>query len=215
MVVSVEQEVREFRVTDLRLADENPRIHNIPALTASVRQFGFTSTPVVNTRRGTAFGDNTVIDGNGRVKVLREQGVEFVQCIAVDWDDERARGFLLAANRQGELGKIDERALAAQVERLRDTDALSAAGYGKGVVGDLLRRVRPTASEAVGQTAAEKKEIYDKGLTGRITITLPKGEGRNEFTDVSRRMDALMKKWGIKTSTSFFLWMLEEVEGAP
>ena len=72
--------------------------------------------------------------------------------------------------------------------------------------------MRPTAQTAIGQTAAEKKEIYDKGMVGRVQLVIPKGEGDNEFTGVMRRVKALQDKWGLKTNTDLFLWMLEQVE---
>lgn len=109
-------EIKEFKVTDLKEYERNPR-HNDDAVeyvAESIKEFGF-KVPIVVDK------DNVIIAGHTRLKAAKELGLETVPCIvADDLTEEQVQAFRLADNRvsefsgwnyellDDELGKIDD-----------------------------------------------------------------------------------------------------------
>lgn len=91
--------IQTMRLKDIVPAEYNPRQnlqkgdYQYDRLHDSVERFGFIIPLVVNTR------NNTLISGHQRYKVLAEMGVEEVEVIAVNLDDEREKMLNIAMNR--------------------------------------------------------------------------------------------------------------------
>ena len=157
--MSEERWLEPMRIDGLVPALRNPRRHNLDALRESVTRFGFTSPPEIDERTG------RLVSGHGRVQLLQiEQGAgdDVPDGILVDhdgtwmvpvlrgWaskDDTEADAYLIAHNRQAELGGWDDRGLADFLGGLRETpSALLGLGYTAHEVDDLFHRLAPPPS---------------------------------------------------------------------
>lgn len=104
---------------------QNPKAHDLPALSASVARFGFNDPPAVDEATG------RLVEGHGRVdalRVMRERGdepparvhvrkdgewlVPILRGLAFDSEAE-AEAYLLSHNRVSEIGGWDNAALAS------------------------------------------------------------------------------------------------------
>lgn len=121
-------------------ADVNPKGHEIPAIVASLRRFGYVEPVVLDTRT------EKLVAGHGRIEslgVLKSGGEPAPLGIEVredDWyvptivgwesgTDADALGYLLASNRTSELGGWIERGLAEALTDLSRMAALEGTGY--------------------------------------------------------------------------------------
>lgn len=144
----------EYRaLEDLMPAEVNPKRHNLEALRGSIARFGFVAPVVVDERTG------RVVAGHGRAEALRaaeaagldppdgvriEAGQWHVP-VVVGWasrDDAEALAYLLADNRQTELGGWDEALLAQALATVADdASLLSATGYSEADLAALMAGV--------------------------------------------------------------------------
>lgn len=94
-----EMNTKRMRLKDIIPAAYNPRQnlkkgdYQYDRLHDSVERFGFVVPLVVNLR------NNTLISGHQRYKVLAEMGVDEVEVIAVDLDEEKEKMLNIAMNR--------------------------------------------------------------------------------------------------------------------
>jgi len=103
----------------LMLDPANARLHNvqnIDALKSSLTSFDQPE-PVIVRR-----ADNVVISGNGRLQAMRELGWTTAQVIYVDWPEDKARAYSLAANRTAELAEWDNVVLQDHIAALDGTE---------------------------------------------------------------------------------------------
>ena len=118
MEIKAHPEIRTFNVSDLNPADYNPREISpdaLAGLTKSLEKFGLVEPIIVNTRDG----KNTVVGGHQRLRVIRDAGVEKIDCITVDLSVEDEKLLNLALNNphiQGEF--IDS--ISAYIATLKD-----------------------------------------------------------------------------------------------
>jgi len=98
----------------------NARTHSpaqINKLRASIREFGFINPVIID-------GDKNVIAGHGRIMAAREEGIDKVPCVLVDYLTEaQKKAYILADNRYALDADWDEEMLRAEIE------ALSESGY--------------------------------------------------------------------------------------
>lgn len=142
-------------IVELKRAKRNPKDHDIGALDASVKRFGFVDPVVIDERTG------RLVSGHGRVELLTTleakkskppPGVEVVDGewripVVRGWaskSDSEAEGFILAANRTTELGGWQQDKLAEVLEDLAKAGELQGTGY----TGDDL----DTLLEQLGET---------------------------------------------------------------
>lgn len=145
--------VRKLRLADVQGATYNPRAITDVAfqgLRDSLTRFGLLEMPVVNTRGGKL----VLISGHQRVQALRQDGVEFADCVVVNFDDTAERAANLSMNNPAIRGAFDPKLaveslpdLAANLPRpdFAAFDTLIAE----------LRDKAERASTAVGAPAAE------------------------------------------------------------
>lgn len=103
----------------------NAKLHDVPALRASLRQHGQYRPVVVQRSTG------QVLAGNGTMTAARAEGWTHLAAVRIDCDDDRARRINLVDNRSSELGGgYDPDALLHLLTSLADTpDALAGTGY--------------------------------------------------------------------------------------
>ena len=121
--------------TEMQLVDinklipyvNNARTHNaqqINKLRSSLREFGFIN-PVIIDR------DFNVIAGHGRIMAAKEEGINEVPCVFVDYLTEaQKKAYILADNRMAMDAGWDEELLKVEIEALQTEDFdLSLTGF--------------------------------------------------------------------------------------
>ena len=121
--------------TEMQLVDinklipyvNNARTHNaqqINKLRSSLREFGFIN-PVIIDR------DFNVIAGHGRIMAAKEEGINEVPCVFVDYLTEaQKKAYILADNRMAMDAGWDEELLKVEIESLQAEDFdLSLTGF--------------------------------------------------------------------------------------
>lgn len=167
---------------DLLPAERNPKRHRTGALTASVNRFGFV-TPVLRDER-----TGRLVAGHGRAETLRTlradgasppEGVRvdsegrWLVPVIVGWasrSDAEADAYLVADNRQAELGGWDTAELAELLGDLNDTELLEATGYDDHDLADMLRA---GAAPDLDRLAAEVGEPGEGDTWPTIKIRCP------------------------------------------
>ena len=126
--------VSKMRTDALRPYEQNPRDndHAVPAVAASIRDFGFRCPIVVDP-------SGLIVAGHTRWKAAKQLGLEFVPVVvADDLTPEQIRAFRIADNKTGELAGWDRDLLALELGELK------TAGFeigGLGFSGDELQRL--------------------------------------------------------------------------
>ena len=121
--------------TEMQLVDinklipyvNNARTHNaqqINKLRSSIREFGFIN-PVIIDR------DFNVIAGHGRIMAAKEEGIEEVPCVFVDYLTEaQKKAYIIADNRMAMDAGWDEELLKVEIEALQaENFDLSLTGF--------------------------------------------------------------------------------------
>lgn len=124
MLKGIEMEIKEFKVTDLKEYERNPR-HNDDAVeyvAESIKEFGF-KVPIVVDK------DNVIIAGHTRLKAAKELGLETVPCVvADDLTEEQVNAFRLADNKTAEMANWDFELLSEEINLVEDID-MSLFGF--------------------------------------------------------------------------------------
>lgn len=121
-------------LVDVLPADKNPKEHHIDGIENSIGRFGYVSPMVMDDRTG------KLVAGHGRLKTLlgmytrgedppggivRSDTGQWLVPVVRGWSsrsDQDASGYLLADNRQTELGGWDEEALADLLREIAEVD---------------------------------------------------------------------------------------------
>ena len=114
----------------------NARTHSpeqLAKLRSSLREFGFIN-PVIIDR------DFNVIAGHGRIAAAKEEGMEEVPCVFVDYLTEaQKKAYILADNRMALDAGWDEELLRIEIESLQGADFdVSLTGFGEDEIADLF-----------------------------------------------------------------------------
>lgn len=136
-------QIRRARLSELHADPANARAHddrNLDAIADSLRAFGQVEPLVVQKSSG------KVIGGNGRMEVMRRQGITECDIVEVDVDDARAAALGIALNRTGELAAWDEQSLARLLQSLPE-DMLVSTGFSTDDLSELLDKLTPRVVE--------------------------------------------------------------------
>jgi ParB-like chromosome segregation protein Spo0J len=145
--------VRTAKLTELHADPSNARSHderNLSAISDSLKAFGQVEPLVVQKSSG------KVIGGNGRLEVMRRQGVTECSIVEVDISDSQAVALGIALNRTGELAAWNDETLAKLLESLPD-DVFAATGFSDSDLKDLLDKLAPV--EVTEDEVPEPPEI--------------------------------------------------------
>ena len=182
MLKGIGMEIKEFKVTDLKEYERNPR-HNDDAVeyvAESIKEFGF-KVPIVVDK------DNVIIAGHTRLKAAKELGLETVPCIvADDLTEEQVQAFRLADNKVAELAEWDTFMLAEELDDIINIDMelfgfvddilpeeASDEEYGDGELGSLERDyiVPPFSVLDTRQGRWQKRKKHWLEVTGDLSET--------------------------------------------
>lgn len=160
------------RVSEMNLVDidklipyvNNARTHSkeqINKLRASIREFGFIN-PVIIDR------DYNVIAGHGRIMASKEEGIDKVPCVFVDYlTDAQKKAYILADNRMALDADWDEELLNVEIESLQGADFdLSLTGFDEAELMDIFgddNQSRAKDDDFDLTAALEKASFVEKG----------------------------------------------------
>lgn len=160
------------RVSEMNLVDidklipyvNNARTHSkeqINKLRASIREFGFIN-PVIIDR------DYNVIAGHGRIMASKEEGIDKVPCVFVDYlTDAQKKAYILADNRMALDADWDEELLKVEIESLQGTDFdLNLTGFDEAELMDIFgddNQSRAKDDDFDLTAALEKASFVEKG----------------------------------------------------
>jgi ParB-like chromosome segregation protein Spo0J len=190
----------------------NPKLHDIEQLGASVERFGFVQPILLDEKT------NRLVAGHGRLETLRrlkdagKQPPPRIKISNGDWlvpvvrgvsfkNEKEAEAYLVADNRQVELGGWDEEALA-DLLRGQEID-LTGIGWSSGEIDALIK---PSAVD-IGVPQTERR-VYETTEIKQIVLYFDSAG----FEDVVARLDRLMTERKITSHTQAFMMLLEEYE---
>ncbi len=168
----------------------NARTHSaeqVNKLRASLREFGFIN-PVIVDR------DLNVIAGHGRILAAREEGIQEVPCVYVDYLTEaQKKAYILADNRMAMDAGWDEELLRVEIEALQEEAFdVSLTGFEEQEISDLFKEEYDTGAEDDDfdlSAALEKASFVERGdvwTVGRHRLMC--GDATSA-EDVSKLMD--------------------------
>lgn len=156
---------------------DNPRIHDLDAIAASLKRFGQTKPIIVQKATG------YVVAGNGTRLAAKQLGWTEIAALVVDFDDEKAKAYLLADNRTSDRSKYDSEQLMGLLEGLEDLDGTGFSEEDVEVMGGVLRSVG-----MVGETPVTR----DSGALDRTPSTTKAPRPPREEREPSREVIMLM-----------------------
>ena len=136
-------------------------------LRGSLREFGFINPVIID-------ADYNVIAGHGRLMAAKEEGIEEVPCVLVDYLSEaQKKAYILADNRYAQDAGWDEELLRLEIESLEGMDFdVSLTGFNEDEIADLFADANDTGakdddfdlSDALEQAAfVERGDVWQVG----------------------------------------------------
>lgn len=156
--------------------DKNPRVHsdaNIAAIAASIRAKG-QDQPIVVRKE-----DRVISKGHGRLRAMKSLGHTHIAAVVVDETRLSAIERGLADNRSSDLASMNEVALAAMLETVRELDGV-AIGWSEDELTTIMLDAEQAAASA--QVAAERviqesvQSVPTPQLSAPTTSTVPRAE---------------------------------------
>ena len=142
----------------------NARTHSqeqVNKLRGSLREFGFINPVIIDF-------DFNVIAGHGRLMAAKEEGIEEVPCVLVDYLTEaQKKAYILADNRYAQDAGWDEELLRLEIESLEGMDFdVSLTGFDDQEIADLFADGESTGAEDDDfdlSDALEKAAFVERG----------------------------------------------------
>lgn len=142
----------------------NARTHSqeqVNKLRSSLREFGFVNPIIIDS-------DYNVIAGHGRLLAAKEEGMEEVPCVFVDYLTEaQKKAYILADNRYALDAGWDEELLRLEIEALEGMDFdVSLTGFSEDEITDLFQSDEETGAEEDDfdlSEALEKASFVERG----------------------------------------------------
>lgn len=142
----------------------NARTHSqeqVNRLRGSLREFGFINPVIIDS-------DFNVIAGHGRLMAAKEEGIEEVPCVSVDYLTEaQKKAYILADNRYAQDAGWDEELLRLEIEALEGMDFdVSLTGFNEDEIADLFADSESTGAEDDDfdlSDALEKATFVERG----------------------------------------------------
>lgn len=169
----------------------NARTHSaeqVNKLRSSLREFGFVNPVIVDKDYG-------IIAGHGRVLAAKEEGIDEVPCVLVDYLTEaQKKAYIIADNRFAQEAGWDEELLRIEIESLQGEDFdISLTGFEADEIADLFKNGndKEVQDDDYDLSAAlEKAAFVEKGdvwTVGRHRLMCGDATSAD---DVSKLMDS-------------------------
>jgi hypothetical protein len=203
------QRIEYVRLSAVERWPRNPKAHDLSAIQASLRRFGFVA-PIVRDE-----STGRLVAGHGRLEALlglRRTGQTPPARIEVETDGEwlvpvlcgvsfanerEAEAYLLADNRLTEIGGWEESLLVDALRDLRDVDGLAGIGWSTREV-DALIRAADRAATDVGEEApagSGDADLLDASGAGTKEIVLHV-DTQEEYVSLVSRLQTVMRETG-------------------
>lgn len=142
----------------------NARTHSpeqITKLRSSLREFGFVNPVIIDSEYG-------IIAGHGRVMAAKDEGIDEVPCVFVDYLTEaQKKAYILADNRFAQDAGWDEELLRIEIESLQGEDFdVALTGFDADEITDLFKDKNDTEVEDDDfdlSDALEKASFVERG----------------------------------------------------
>lgn len=167
----------------------NARTHSVEQinkLRSSLREFGFINPVIIDKDYG-------IIAGHGRVLAAKEEGIEKVPCVLVDYlTEQQKKAYILADNRMALDAGWDEELLKLEIEALQSEDFdIGLTGFDEKDLADLFKTDEGDVKDDDYDlmSALEKAAFVEKGdvwIVGRHRLVC--GDATSE-ADVAKLMD--------------------------
>lgn len=136
MIVKNVSNLTMVKVSDLIPYVNNARTHSpeqVMKIRSSLREFGFINPVIID-------GKNNIIAGHGRLMAAKEEGIDEVPCVLVDYLTEaQKKAYILADNRLAMDAGWDEQLLKLEIEALQaEAFDVSLAGFDEQEISDLF-----------------------------------------------------------------------------
>jgi DNA modification methylase len=130
---------------------------NLRTIRDSLREFGQVEPLVVQK------GTGRVIGGNGRLEVMRDEGVHEVDVVEFEGSEVQARALAIALNRTAKTSVFDDTILAEQLRALQSEDfPIAGAGFTDAEVDALLQSLGDEALGGNGEVVQDEPPPLDK-----------------------------------------------------
>lgn len=168
----------------------NARTHSaeqVNKLRSSLREFGFVNPVIVDKDYG-------IIAGHGRVLAAKEEGIDEVPCVLVDYLTEaQKKAYIIADNRFAQDAGWDEELLRIEIESLQGEDFdISLTGFEADEIADLFKdgNDKEVQDDDYDLSAAlEKAAFVEKGDVWTVGIHRLMCGDATASDDVSKLMD--------------------------
>jgi hypothetical protein len=216
------QRIEYVRLSAVECWPRNPKAHDLSAIQASLRRFGFVA-PIVR-------DDSTgrLVAGHGRLEALlglRRTGQTPPARIEVEADGEwlvpvlcgvsfanerEAEAYLLADNRLTEVGGWEEALLVEALRDLRDVDGLAGIGWSSREVDALIRAADRAAAQAGDEPADAPAgdDLLDASGTADKEVVLHVST-QEDYVSLVSRLQSVMRETGASDFTGAVEHLLE------
>jgi len=148
-------EIAKKKLSELKPAPYNPRKidkETLEKLKQSIQNFGYVEPLVWNKRT------KRIVGGNQRLRVLQELGVEEVEVVVVDLDEDREKLLNLALNKI--TGEWDFLKLAELFESLKDLENVELSGFEISEIEDLIGGLIPIEPDESDLDVAKRESEW-------------------------------------------------------
>lgn len=216
------QRIEYVRLSAVERWPRNPKAHDLSAIQASLRRFGFVA-PIVR-------DDSTgrLVAGHGRLEALlglRRTGQAPPARIEAEADGEwlvpvlcgvsfanerEAEAYLLADNRLTEVGGWEEALLVDALRDLRDVDGLAGIGWSSREVDALIRAADRAAAQAGDEPtdAPAGDDLLDASGTADKEVVLHVST-QEDYVSLVSRLQSVMRDTGASDFTGAVEHLLE------
>ena len=214
------RDVEYMRIDALVPALRNPKRHDIDNLRASLKRFGYTIPALMDEHTG------RIVAGHGRLQLLQAimaepdaappEGIQtdtdlmWMAPVTRGWssqDDVEAEAYLIADNRQTELGGWDKPELAAALTPIAEApQGLVGTGYTPRDLKGLLEPERATTGDE--NSYDERADNYRNKQVRSIMFDYPLAD----YEFVTTTAAQARKDFGAETNADLFVAMLRKFE---
>jgi hypothetical protein len=214
---------------ELRPHPRNPRTHKPAELRKSFNRFGYTNPILIDERTG------LIAAGHGRYELLTQMhadgasppegvrtlvpddpehpdDIEWLVPVTRGWasrDDEEAMAYLIADNRQTELGGWDNPELHEMLTPLEAGDlGLAGTGFTPAAMAKLLEPAKPDPTSETENSYGERADNYRNKQLRSIIFDHPVEEYEYVIATAARAR----KTFGVETNAELFIAMLRQFE---
>ena len=174
--------IEKIAIDKLIPADYNPRKDLKPGdveyekLKRSIEQFGYVEPVIWNKKTG------RVIGGHQRIKVLIDLGIKEVECVVVEFGEEKEKALNVALNKIS--GEWDKDKLVLLIEDLQGSDFdISLIGFDPAELDDLSKRLQIFKRLLKGEA---QQKIAEHLKVGVATVVRGAGELRAKRDKVEK-----------------------------